>query len=78
MFAYKHVKLLRYFYVFFCVLFSFIAGVVLQLIREENGTEIQAIIQPGKLFVFRNICVLFFLHDLHDQWNHTVQQPGLG
>ena len=48
----------------------------LNLIREENCTEIQAIIQPGKLFFFSKIFVFFFfLHDLHDQWNRAVQQP---
>ena len=68
MFVCKHDKLLvQHFYVFSVFFVLFIAEILLNLIRDENGMEIQAVIQPGKLFIFQNICVLFFLHDLHDQ-----------
>ena len=42
--------------------------------------EIQAALQPGKLFVFQNIySFYFFLHDLHDHGNRVVQNShGLG
>ena len=75
MFVCKHDKL---FVIFLCIfLCSFIVEILLKLLREENGMEIQAIIQPGKLFIFQNICVLFFYMIIMISVHRAVQQPRI-
>ena len=71
MFACKHDKL---FAIFLCTfLCSLIVEVLLKLLKEENGMEIQAIIQPGKLFYFPKYLWFFFYMIIMIIVHHAVQ-----